>query len=345
MNSPKQEISIAQVVYNQLQAQLSDDVATAIDQIERFASNHPDFAQAYNDLGVLYHRAGNSLFSLAHYEKANRLQPDSIVFRKNLADFYAVELGWVDDAILILVDLLKTAPNDVDILSSLAIISIKVNRLREAETFLGKILTLEPWNHDARRLLDDIRTGCYAIHPQPELTAQQDDSSLEALLQGLRQSIAGLSQVDQTTEERYLRAQQLAGQERAAEAIALLEELVRLEPTHALAWNDLGVLSYQAGDLNRSLAAHEQANRLEPKNPVFGNNLANLYYVALGRTDDAIMLFTRLLRENPDNIETLLALGQISVAIGCNEQARIFVAKVLELEPWNVAARNMLENV
>lgn len=331
---------VAQAVYNQLQSYLSGDVTVAIERLEHFLKSYNGFAQAHNDLGVLYHRSGDLLRSLAHYEKANRLQSGNPVFLKNLAEFYAAELGWIDDAILILVDLLKTAPNDIDLLSSLATISIRINQPNEAETFLNKILVLEPWNADARRLLNDIRDGGIVDEaPQPATT------SMDSLLQGLRQSIAGMAAVNRIPEERYREALELAGQGRVAEAETALEELVRSVPTYALAWNDLGVLTYQSGDLNRSLAAHEQALRLEPANPAFGKNLANLYYAALGRTDDAIKIFTGILREHPNDVETLLALGQISAANGYTEQARTFVTKVLQLEPWNVEAREFLISI
>jgi tetratricopeptide (TPR) repeat protein len=83
--------------------------------------------------------------------------------------------------------------------------------------------------------------------------------------------------------------------------------------------------------------------RLEPHNPVFRKNLANLYYSALGRTDEAIQYFTEVLRDYPQDVETLLALGQISALNNLGEQARIFVSKALELEPWNKDAREFLD--
>jgi len=67
----------AQNAYQRLQATLSTDTEAAISEIKTFLKMFPDVALAHNDLGVLYHRAGNSLLALAHYEKANRLQPNN----------------------------------------------------------------------------------------------------------------------------------------------------------------------------------------------------------------------------------------------------------------------------
>lgn len=347
MNGFSVQDPVSQMVYDQLQSILDGDVVVAIERVEHFLKKHSNFAQAHNDLGVLYHRSGDLLRSLAHYEKAVRLQPDNPVFRKNLAEFYAIELGWIDDAILILVDLLKDSPNDVGVLSTLAVISIRINQPNEAEIFLGKILALEPWNADARTLLDEIRSGGALQVPVPpvEQKTQPESGSLDSLLQGLRQSIASMTAVGKAPEERYRDALRLAEEGKTSEAITALEEIVRSLPAYALAWNDLGVLAFQSGDLNRSLVAHEQAVRLDPVNPVFGRNLANLYYSALGRTDDAIQIFTGILREQPNDVETLLALGQISAANGCPEQARTFITKVLQIEPWNMAAREFLSSI
>lgn len=319
----------------------------AITRISQFIQQFPDYPQAHNDLAVLLHQQGELLQSLGRFERAVRLAPRSRTFRKNLASFYFVELGWTDDAIFMYTDLLKEEQADTEVLGALAMISSRIDRPDEAGHFLRKILDLEPWNSDARDMLNSLDVPIIAAPPVtapiPQPAAAHED--LEALLQGLRQSIAGLTAVSKTPEERYREALQLVEQEKGAEAVAALEELVRSVPDYALAWNDLGVLTCQSGDLGRSLFAHEQAERLEPANPTFGKNLANLYYAALGRTDDAIRIFTGILREHPNDVETLLALGQISAANNYTEQARTFFTKALQLEPWNVSAREFLSSI
>lgn len=336
---------VAQAAYSQLQSYLTGDVSLAVERVEYFLKSHPDFAQAHNDLGVLYYRAGDLLRSLANYEKANRLDAGNPTFVKNLAEFYTVELGWFDNAIALLTKVLESRPEDTEILGSLAAIGLKIGRTRESEIFLDRILALEPWNQEARSLLDGLRqgeaAGPHAGAPVPETPPEAPH--IDSVLQGLRQSISRLAVSAETPEERYREAVLHAEQGMVAEAVKGLEELVKAAPEHALAYNDLGVLYYRSGDPGRSLSAHEQAVRLEPHNPTFRKNLANLCYSALGRTDEAIHHFTEVLREYPQDVEALLALGQISAVNNLNEQARIFVSKALELEPWNQEAREFLE--
>jgi Flp pilus assembly protein TadD len=319
----------------------------AIARISQFMQVFPDYPQAHNDLAVLLYQQGELLQALGRFERAVRLAPRNRTFRINLASFYFVELGWTDDAIFMYTDLLKEDQTDTEVLGALALISSRVGRPDEAGHFLRKILDLEPWNNDARDMLNSLAAPAISTVPvmsqSPSPAVAQGD--MDALLAGLRQTISGLAVKTASPEERYREALHLAEQGMAAEAVTALEEIVRTVPAYALAWNDLGVLTCQSGDLNRSLVAHEQAVRLEPANPVFGKNLANLYYAALGRTDDAIQIFTGILREQPNDVETLLALGQISAANGYAEQARTFTTKVLQLEPWNSAAREFLSSI
>lgn len=319
----------------------------AIERISSYMQEFTDYPQAHNDLAVLLHRQGELLPALGRFERAVRLAPRNSTFRKNLAGFYFVELGWTDDAIMMYTELLKENQADTEVLGALAMISCRIGRLEEAEHFLRKIIELEPWNLNARNLLNSLAEPVVPISPISPINpiSQTAPEELDTLLAGLRQTIASMTTVNKPPEERYREALHLAAEGKSAEAIAALEDVVRTAPEYALAWNDLGVLTYQSGDIKRSLATHEQAVRLDPYNTTFGKNLANLYYAALGRTDDAIQIFTGILSEHPDDIETLLALGQISAANGYPEEARIFVKKVLQLEPWNLAAREFLSSI
>ena len=131
----------AQQAYQRLQVTLTrDDLQTAIVEIKAFLKMFPDVALACNDLAVLYHQAGDKLKALACYEKANRLQPGTPAIIQNLAEFYFVELGWTDDAITMLTDLLKSYPQDFSLLTALGAISSRIGRADEAQMFYRRAL-------------------------------------------------------------------------------------------------------------------------------------------------------------------------------------------------------------
>lgn len=295
----------AQNAYQRLRSCLSMDSAeSAIAEIKTFLKMFSDVPLAHNDLGVMYHQAGNDLLALAHYEKANRLQPNNPTVIKNLAEFYFAVLGWTDDAIEMLTDLLNAWPNDFEILTALGSISEKVGRPEEARAFYRKANQLEPGNAEVREILARLDGPVSAAeYRQPALAMQED------------------------------------------EELAPLKRLLSQNPTNALAHNNMGIIYTGRGEYGQARFHHEQAVKYDPYSLMFRKNLADLYYVALGMTDDAVEIYTQLLKEYPNDIEVLTALAILSKGAHLQEQARIFINKVLSLQPWNAEARTFLAGI
>lgn len=316
--------------------------------IEEFLRETPDHAQAHNDLAVLYYRKGNKLQTLGHYEKAVRLSPDNSLFRKNLASFYFVEMGWTDDAIHIYTDILKRSPDDSETLCSLGIISNALGRMEEAKIFFRKLLDLEPWNIEAKQAYESAVTsninqtgGCSFDSLNP--SEPQQISHINPVISGLRETITKLEKSVQDNE--YMRAQQRTREGEIDEAILDLESLLKKEPHNAQAHNDLGVLYYRSGNIAKSVDHYEFAVANSPRNPLFLKNLADIYYTEAGRTDDAVQIYVSLLKEHPEDSETLSALAIISMNNDRPEEAQVFLRKILEMEPHNHDARSLLESL
>lgn len=359
----------SQNAYRRLQMNLTlDDPKTAIIEIRTFLKIYPDVAMACNDLGVLYLQAGEKLLALACYEKANRIQPETPTIVKNLAEFYFTELGWTDDAIMMLTNLLHSHPDDCELLRLLGVISERIGRDGEARTFFNKVAELDPYDAQARDAL--ARLGV-SVAPAPVFSpppAQQQQPSqvfntptpapqetsvasggLDDVLARLRATLnpspaspASQPQPVPSADDLYREAQGHIAAGDREQAIAALERLVALNPGHAVAHNDLGVLLSQDGDFEKAQYHYNAALSKDQNNPVFRKNLAELYYACMGKTDEAIEIYTRLIREFPSDIETLTALAIISKANNLMEQARVFISKVLTLEPWNRDAREFL---
>jgi len=351
--------------YRRLRMSLDmENVKTAIIEVRTFLKIYPDTPIACNDLGVLYQRDGEKLLALACYEKANRLQPGAPDTVKNLAEFYFVELGWADDAILMLTELLRSAPEDCDLLTKLGIISEKVGRNEEATVFYSRVLELEPYNHEVKDALarlggKPLQSPPIPAAPEPEpicppsVPPAGQSGQLEEILAGLRKKM-GLSETETaqpatpaetTTENLLAEARECAEAGNPEAAAAKLERLITAEPENALAHNDLGVVYTTMDRPDKACLHHENAVRLHPSNLVFRKNLAALYYSLLGRTDEAIGIYTALLKEQPDDVETLTALAIIAKNNHLRDQARTFIGRVLNLEPWNNDAREFLATI
>jgi len=336
----------AQKAYLQLEQTLqTNPPEESISRLKDFLRQYPDFAQAHNDLAVLYYRTGYKLQTLGHYEKAARLNPLNSTFRKNLASFYFVEMGWVDDAIFIYTDILAKNPDDTEVLTALGIISSNLDRSSEAHIFFTRLLELEPWNNEIRSLLAEIDSAQKAPSTAPVTSnSQASPTELDAILADLRQTISKLGKQN-LPDDHYSKAQALINQGDEKGALRELEKLVKDQPAHALAHNDLGVLYQRIGVLPKSQYHHEMAVKEDQDNATFKKNLAGLYFSELGKTDEAIFLLTEILRSHPNDVEILTGLGQIALAIGQFDEAATFIQKVTELEPWNTDARELLGQV
>jgi Flp pilus assembly protein TadD len=320
----------------------------AIRQIQNFLKIYPEFAQAHNDLAVLFYQAGNGMKALAHYEKAHKLDPSNITFRKNLADFYFVELEWADDAIHTYLDILKDNPFDIETLNALGTISIQIGRREQARQYFTRTLQLDAVNRQARQALQQLGGSLPAPLHSAQITIPMQQTSLASTP---RPAIASVQvapffqEPPKSPEQLHQQALELVNTGKKTEARRLLEELVVRYPHYAVAHNDLGVLSQQDGDLAQSRRHHEDALRLQPDNLNFLKNLADLLYFTCGETEEAMKLYVRILGKNPRDIEVLTAVSKICLDMGQLGDSRSFLESILKIEPWNSDARESLANI
>jgi Flp pilus assembly protein TadD len=319
----------------------------SIRAVEEFLRESPDFAEAHNDLAVLYYKEGNKLQTLGHYEKAVRLSPMNSTFRKNLASFYFVEMGWTDDAISIYTDILKSQPCDIEVLTALGIISNAIGRAEEAGIFFRRVIELEPWNDEVRKALTAIEppvSTCMDIPPsEPEDTDTPGSvSEIDEILASLRKPTP---LQEDSPDMLYSKALRQAEDGLIEPAVASLHLLLLQDTDNALIHNDLAVLYSRTGNTADALLHQEKAVALEPLNSTFRKNLAGLYYSSGNRIDDAIALYTGLLQDAPEDIDTLGALAIICIENSRPDEATIFLNKIVELEPGNSDARRLLDQL
>ena len=134
----------------------AEKVQEAIACLESIIAKNPDFATAYNDLGVLYYRSADKERSLRNYERAVSIDPSNPNFRKNLADFYFVEQGRTEDALKIYLSVLEDNPEDIDVLLVAGHICSALKKNDSARTFYERVLDIEPWNFDAGDCLEKL---------------------------------------------------------------------------------------------------------------------------------------------------------------------------------------------
>ncbi|MDB4264704.1 tetratricopeptide repeat protein, partial [bacterium] len=316
MNDAESKFKTAEQWYQSLQDRMSSEQpGKGIAELEKLLQTYPDFALAHNDLGVLYYNRSEKEKALACYEKAAQLAPENVTFKKNLADFYCVEQGRLEDALKLYIGVLEIQPEDTETLLSLGEICTAFGKKADARVFFERILEIEPWNFKAREVLDKLQArGQESIQEKAPAEIYQDLQS------------------------------EMAGQDPQA-VIEAFEKLSATDPDFAPAHNDLGVLYYQSGEKEKALTHYERAAHLEPGNAIFQKNLADFYFVEQGRVEDALKIYVDVLAAYPEDIETLLITGHICVSLRKFDDARVFYNRVLELDPWNADARQNLEKL
>jgi Flp pilus assembly protein TadD len=337
---------------------LSDIREVEIDEglrhIKDFLKIFPDFARAHNDLAVMYYQTGNTLKALAHYEKAHKLDPRNIVYRKNLADFYFVELEWTSDAIQTYLDILKDNPFDIESLNALGTISLHLGRREQARQYFSRTLQLDTNNYDARQALqqlpaptDETAAVKPLQHMLSQMTPKDEPTSAtpnESTFQNLF-NIATPSPSALTPEELYSKAMVLVNANKSQEAVQVLETVVSQEAGYALAHNDLGVLYQMVGELQKARQQHEIAVRLEPANITFQKNLADLLCSSFGDFEEALTIYVKLFSENRHDVEILKALAHICLEVDKSLDAQFFLEQVLTVRPWDQEASDALRTI
>jgi glycosyltransferase involved in cell wall biosynthesis/DNA-binding SARP family transcriptional activator len=286
-----------------------------IELIENFIESYPNYAVAHNDLGILYYSVGNKKKAFRCYEKAVQLDPGNLLFQKNLADFFFVELGRIEDALQIYTKIIETNPKDIEALLIAGHICVALRKFEDSRVFYQSVLELEPLNEDAKKNLDKLE--------------KMAPNRLEM----------------KSAKDMYQEIKPLLNNGDPHKAISSLKRLLQDFPDFALAHNDLGVLYYHIGNKEKSLYHYERAVELIPDNITFQKNLADFYCLELSRIEEALQIYVNILSFHPADVETLMATGQICAALEKPGDAMAFFSRILEIEPWNPDARDAIEKL
>lgn len=134
----------------------SGDLPGAIEDLTKLVEDDRSNATAYNDLGVLYYEMGKYEKALGCYLEAVSLSPHDETFLKNLADFYFMQQGRIEDAMKLYTQLLEKNPRDVDSLLATGLICFQLNKTEDSREFFQRVIEIEPGNQNARLALDQI---------------------------------------------------------------------------------------------------------------------------------------------------------------------------------------------
>jgi tetratricopeptide (TPR) repeat protein len=145
------------------------------------------------------------------------------------------------------------------------------------------------------------------------------------LLLSLTRNLLGEGQDDLT------RARQALSSGETTEAIALLENYRKANPTQPDVFDLLGIAYGQANDNERSLAMFKEFVRLDPNRPEAYNNLGAAY-LREEKYDQAEAAFRHALRLNPQDLNALYNLGALLNAHHNYSESRPILDRALRSE-------------
>ncbi len=133
----------------------------------------------------------------------------------------------------------------------------------------------------------------------------------------------------------------LAAQGKIAEAVAHYQRALVLDPNHAEAHNNLGVALVAQGKFAEAIVHYQRAIALQPGKADLHNNLG-LALSAQGRIAEAISSFERVVALNPDH-----AVAHNNLAVALSAQGRVAEAithcqRAIQLNPGYASAYNNL---
>ena len=129
------------------------------------------------------------------------------------------------------------------------------------------------------------------------------------LIAGLGVAVgAGCARSPEAKKARHLeRGDKFLARKDYKDAVIEYRNVLRIEPSNAVAIRNLGLAHYQAGELNDAFPFLHKAAELEPKNEDVRLKLATVYLVAR-RPDDARTHATKVLDQDAKNFDALMLL-------------------------------------
>jgi len=117
---------------------------------------NPKNDKAHNNIAILFCRMDCNEEALFHFREALKINPENIIYKKNLADFCYYRLGRNEEALEIYLNILATQPDEMETLNAIGKICSDLGRYDDAKHFFSEILKIDPDNAEAKYHYDKL---------------------------------------------------------------------------------------------------------------------------------------------------------------------------------------------
>jgi GT2 family glycosyltransferase len=124
-------------------------------------------------------------------------------------------------------------------------------------------------------------------------------------------------------------------------AIKQFEIILEIEKNNAEAQNDIGVLYFQKENVEKAIHHLQKAIMLDLENIGYKKNISGIY-LQVGRVEEAIEYYEDILNRYPHDVEVLQTLAQLCFDLGLEQDARLYLNRMREIEPDNEYVKQYL---
>lgn len=252
------------------------DPSSAIQYFQRAVDGNPQSVSAHLGLADVYERVGRDDLAEKNYQEALEIEPDNVFALNNLAFLYARSDENLDKALSLARRARKLAPNDSDVLDTLAFIHLKKGAFLLAQKSL-----LEAYDKDPENGSVNYTLGIYEFRHNNFLEAKEYfDQALKFGVDALtpKEIMAYKNRIKKIEEDMNTAGTSVAKGE-IENAITLYEEILRKTGFYAPAAARLAAIYAEAGQkVDRAFDLAEKAKKKLPADPYLLDTLGLIYF-------------------------------------------------------------------
>jgi tetratricopeptide (TPR) repeat protein len=256
------------------------DYGSAIVEFRNAAQAMPKDPETFYELGLAFLATHDYHSALIAFRKTLELNPKHVGAQLKIAQMKvdSDNPGLLKEAEGQLNSILSQNPANVDAMDTLAVAQLRLSQGENAIQTLDRALAQTPGNLVATLLL------------ARQKMAQNDAKGAEEVLKAACKNAPKSADAHRLLGEFYI------AQGKLPEAETELRQAAAINPQNGLAVLDLARLQYTEGKKQEAEQNFKQLSTLDAYKPMYGT-----YLFDVGRRDEAIREFERLVRENPDN--------------------------------------------
>ena len=331
------------LIWNILGAALADTLGMLDKSIEAYKkciSLKPDFAEAYNNMGIALQKLKRYDEAINVYQKAISIKPEHEHFYNNMGSVFK-DKGEFEKAIETYKKCISINPRNVDALYNLGNTLKDNHQYDEAIKEYEKCISTNPNYIKAYLSIGDIYKDQGKLKKAIEiykkvLLIKPNDVRLYNNIGIIFKELGKLNKAIKIFNEALLLkpndeiiynnlGNTFHDQNNLDEAISAFKKSITLNPNYASPYINLGNVYKDQGKYKESIKSFHKALSLNPNDYNIYNNMGNTYRDK-GQLKKAIELYNRSLSINPNNAEThnnlsisLLTVGKVKEGLNENE--------------------------